>query len=145
MERDALLGGGRTLEEVERGQAAMAHASVWLVIGTCGEYSDRSEWVVAAYFDKALAERHADLAMEEDRRLLAAWLESGREEWEFRFVSPASDTPESVAMRVNCYDPKIQRDYTGAYYHAAEVCELRLSLPESAGGASAHRLGSETP
>lgn len=134
VERDWLLEHGRTLEEVERGQAAMAHASVWLVIGTCGEYSGRSEWVVAAYFDKALAERHADLAMEEERRLFAAWVAAGHEDYEFRH--PEFDPPELQAMRVNRYDPKVQRDYTGTDYHAAEVCELRLSLPESTTGAS---------
>lgn len=128
VERDWLLEHGRSVEEVERGQAAMTHRSVWLVVGTCGEYSDRSEWVVAAYFDKALAERHADLAMEEERRLLRAWEVSGREVYDFRYDS-IHDRPEEKAMRVNRFDLKAQRDYTGTDYHAAEVCELRLALP----------------
>lgn len=136
VERDWLLEHGRSVEEVQRGQAAMAHASVWLVIGTCGAYSDRSEWVVAAYFDKTLAERHADLAMEEERRLLKAWTDAGNESYGFRRIYQFDDTPEMKAMRVNRYDPKVQRDYTDTDYHAAEVCELRLSLPESTTAAS---------
>lgn len=31
---------------------------IHIVVGTVGEYSDRSEWEVCAYFDKSLAEAH---------------------------------------------------------------------------------------
>ena len=155
VERDRLLEGGRTLEEVERGQAAMASPTVYLVIGVCGEYSDRTEWVVAAYFDKALAERHADLATEEEIRIARAWEAAGYEAFELRYNSdgisqmPSEEIERRRAMRVNRYDAKVQRDYTGTDYHAAEVADLRLALPlsppETAAGASAHRPQGETP
>lgn len=132
---DAAREGGATEEEVARVRAVVTHRSVWLVIGVCGEYSDRSEWVVAAYFDRALAERHADLASEEEQRLLAAHLSAGGN----------SRSSYRAQQYPNRYDAKVQRDYTGTDYHAAEVCDLRLSLPESDSGASAPRPRGETP
>lgn len=35
---------------------------LWLVVGECGEYSDRSVWTVAAYRDRAKAEAHVAAA-----------------------------------------------------------------------------------
>lgn len=35
---------------------------VYLVYGSTGEYSDRSEWVVAAYVEEDAARQHAELA-----------------------------------------------------------------------------------
>ena len=133
---DAAREGGATEEEVARVRAVVTHRSVWLVIGVCGEYSDRSEWVAAAYFDRALAERHADLASEEEQRLLAAHMSAGGDEYEFRY---------RTEQYPNRYDAKVQRDYAGTDYHAAAVCDLRLSLPESETGASAPRPQGETP
>lgn len=114
---------------VQRMLAAAGSRQVYLVTGTCGEYSDRSEWTVAAYFDLALAQRHADLAMEEERRLLAAWVASGRETYDFRY-NQHDDPPDVLAMRLNRFDSKVRRDYTGTDYHAAESGEIRLALPE---------------
>ena len=37
--------------------------TIYVVVGTVGEHSDRSEWLVAAYADRALADKHADQAM----------------------------------------------------------------------------------
>lgn len=40
----------------------MSAPVVWLVVGDCGDYSDRAIWTVAAYFDRAKAEAHAAAA-----------------------------------------------------------------------------------
>jgi hypothetical protein len=109
-------------------EAGVLEVPVWVVIGTTGEYSGRNEWVVAVYLEKGLAERHADLAMEEERRLLKAREASGVESYVFIYEQD-SLAPEHAALLVNRYDPKAQRDYTGTDYHAAESCSLRLELP----------------
>lgn len=72
---------------------------IFLVIGTTGEYSDRDEWYVAAYRDRAKAESHALLAKAE-----GATLKRGDK---------------------NAYDKDFQKDYTGTDYYVAEVllCE----------------------
>lgn len=125
VEGDWLLERGRTPEEVARMQAAASGATVWLVIGVCGEYSDRNEWVVAAYLDKSLAEQHADLATQEERRLLREWEAADLDMYDFRHGNDSTH----AEMRRNRYDAKVQRSYTGTDYHAAESCELRTSLP----------------
>lgn len=130
VEADWLLEHGRTREEVARMQAAAASPRVWLVIGTCGEYSDRKEWVVAAYFSRELAEAHADAAMQEERRIAQAWTEAGFDEYHLNSGAFLDmDTPEQAALRANRFDLKVQRDYTGTDYHAAESCDLRVALP----------------
>ena len=109
-------------------EAGISEVPVWIVIGTTGEYSGRNEWVVAVYLEKGLAERHADLAMEEERRLAKLREASGIEDVDYNYA-PESLAPEHAALLVNRYDPKVQRNYTGTDYHAAESCSLRLELP----------------
>lgn len=43
---------------------------IYVVMGTTGEYSDRSEWPVIAYFDEEKAKQHVTLARQEAKRIL---------------------------------------------------------------------------
>lgn len=78
---------------------------LFIVMGTTGEYSDRTEWPVVAYEDEEEAEKHVDAAT---RR--AKELEVGRgSRYEL------SDKERSV------YDPGMGMDYTGTDYYVLEV------------------------
>lgn len=41
-----------------------AMTTIYVVMGTCGEYSDREEWPVCAYADEEQAKLHVDQASE---------------------------------------------------------------------------------
>lgn len=51
---------------------------VYVVMGECGMYSDRSEWCVMAYADKSLAEAHAHRAEKRAKELRFDYMYSGR-------------------------------------------------------------------
>jgi hypothetical protein len=78
-------------------------ASVYVVMGTSGEYSDRDEWPVAAYASKAEAEAHV--------RGAAAWA---------RAYEAATDrygrTPPPSP-----WDPRIKMDYNGTGYYVMDA------------------------
>ena len=76
---------------------------VWIVMGTTGEYSDRSEWPVCVYADEARAQARAEAATQR-----AAEIYEARP----RYSAP----PEGA----NEHDPKMQMDYTGTTYFLAE-------------------------
>jgi len=78
---------------------------IYVVMGTTGEYSDRTEWPVKAFTVKRKAERLITLATEDAKRL-----ESERE-------TTYSNSPEGSSE----HDPKIQMDYTGTEYFYYEV------------------------
>lgn len=73
-------------------------SKVYVVMGSHGEYSDRSEWCVAAYLDEALAKAH-EAALD---AALTAWAAKTMEEREelmgypdnYRFKHPL-DSNES--------------------------------------------------
>lgn len=75
----------------------------YVVWGTTGEYSDRSEWQVAAYTNKGQAEAHAAKLNE--------------------LVAPIKDTYWSGEGRrfKTEYDPKFSMDYTGTKYGVVEL------------------------
>lgn len=73
--------------------------TIYVVMGQTGEYSDRSEWPVMAYTDKPSAEKHADDAMMEARRLKA----------------------DQEYGAKNKYDPNMSMDYTGTDYYVMDV------------------------
>jgi hypothetical protein len=72
---------------------------LWLVTGSTGEYSDRSEWVVAAFATEAKAQRYAELAQNEADRI-----DSLRPN---RYNSAGMD---------NRFDRRMSMDYTGTRY-----------------------------
>jgi hypothetical protein len=91
---------------------------VYIVMGTTGEYSDRSEWPVCGYQDKALATQHADQATL----------------WIVRMRGPNGrmkdvDWEKDLSLRGKSpWDKNIQIDYTGTDYYVIEV-EMRNELP----------------
>ena len=85
---------------------------IYIVMGYTGEYSSRSEWMVAAYFDKGLAESRAASC---DRVASEAHAKCGRYgggNW--------SKDPE-LAPRIEAVDPHMEIDYTGTSYAVSEV------------------------
>jgi hypothetical protein len=62
--------------------------TIFVVMGTRGEYSEREEWPVCAYTNRALADKHADEAMLWWKRWLDGLEEQGLESWEV--TAPAS-------------------------------------------------------
>ena len=88
--------------------------TIYIVFGTTGEYSDRTEWPVAAYADKAQAETHVTLAESWERL-------NGRD-----YSRLAYDRRSQL---VNPYDPGYTRDYTGTSYSVGEV-PLRTEVPQ---------------
>lgn len=82
---------------------------IWIVAGTTGEYSDRSDWAVCAYRSEEAANRHVSKAQLRAKELeKAGW----------RSVYPFSE------REVNEYDHKMSMDYTGTEYFTYSV-ELR--------------------
>jgi hypothetical protein len=80
-------------------------AKIYIVMGTTGEYSDRSEWPVAAYFDVLKAQEHVENATK-----VAQGIEVTR-------TSPYWTHPDQS----NQYDPNMQMDYTGTQYFLMDV------------------------
>lgn len=82
--------------------------TLYLVVGSTGEYSDRVEWFVAAYADQAKAETHALLAK-------AFGATCRREHGRYDYANP--------------YDKQFQLDYTGTDYYVADI-EMRDDVPQ---------------
>lgn len=78
---------------------------IYVVMGTTGEYSDRSQWPVKAYRTEASARVLVEKASERAREIEVATKGSYR------------------AMReaVNEHDPHMDMDYTGTTYYVMKV------------------------
>ena len=90
---------------------------IFVVQGSTGEYSDRTEWNVAAYAAKEMAERHVLLVQQ--------WLADeikGRDYWSMNW-----DEREALTQR-NPYDSHMSFDYSGTSYWVAEV-DFRNTIP----------------
>ena len=85
---------------------------IYIVFGTSGEYSDRSEWAVAAYEVEANAEAHVTAAKK--------WLQENVNLWEIDW----NNLPE------NPYDPYMRLD-GGCEWFVYDT-ELRKKLPSAA-------------
>jgi len=77
---------------------------VHVVMGSTGEYSDRTQWAVCAYQDKMRADQHADLAKIEAHKM-----------------EKARTSRYSVVEGKNMYDPHMQMSYTGTDYYVISV------------------------
>jgi len=86
---------------------------IYVVMGTTGEYSDRTEWSVGAYQDRARADEHADLATTEAYKIC--------KERPSRYSSPDPD-------RTNIYDRRMNMSYTGTDYYVIAV-DLLDAIP----------------
>lgn len=83
---------------------------IYVVFGSTGEYSDRSEWLVAAYVDEALAKCHVAAATK--------WYQDND------CFSKRGD-PGS-----NPFDPGMHVDYTGTHWFVQEA-PLLVKLPDA--------------
>lgn len=90
------------LAGVLRSLAAAGRATLHVVGGVTGEYSDRSEWEVAAYPDEDTATTHARLAEAEAKALYAGHVEE-------------ASYPNSWEVN-NRWDRGMQTDYNGVKY-----------------------------
>lgn len=85
-------------------------SKIWVVMGTTGEYSDRNEWPVVAFTDKARAEA----------RIVACTQEANK-----RFSEEVEPEEEnhwgSYNTKNNPLDPNMKMDYTGTSYFHYEV------------------------
>lgn len=86
-----------------------------IVMGTTGEYSDRSEWPVVAYHDETLAMEHVRLATRRAKEIFAVY---DRQNY-------------GVELPKNEYDADMQMQYTGTDYFIYVVPVAR-SLPKIA-------------
>lgn len=89
---------------------------VHIVMGSTGEYSDRSEWPVVAYTDLAMAEQHVKFASRYADAVFAA--RESRWRWD-------------SADLANPYDSQMSMDYTGTRYYVMSV-ECASELPRIA-------------
>jgi hypothetical protein len=92
-------------------------SDIWVVMGTTGEYSDRSEWPVKAFRDQEVAERFALAA-----KVRADEIEATRDalqasgEW--------NNAADQALVETNELDPDMSMDYTGTDYYAMGPVEL---------------------
>jgi hypothetical protein len=75
---------------------------VYVVFGQTGEYSDRTEWPVMAYYDEASAKAHVKRAGIAANELFVRYEKVGY---------PRTDNYE------NPHDPDMKLDYTGTTYY----------------------------
>lgn len=73
--------------------------TIYVVMGTTGEYSDRTEWPVVAYTNESDARRHVELAGNEAKTIFAT----------------RKDRYSTDGI-VNPFDPKMEMDYMGTEY-----------------------------
>lgn len=78
--------------------------NIYVVIGSCGEYSDRRKWIVCWYPTKEEADAHAAAAAAESAAIAPRHRYSGQ--------YGAGAMP---------HDPYWQTDYTGTEYHVEMV------------------------
>lgn len=94
----------------------MRDRQIWTVEGTTGEYSDRREWTVMAYLNKALAEKHCADAIAEAVRLGASRTRQRAEVTYDQYVEDAEK---------NKFDPDMSCDYSGVDYYVHGPITLR--------------------
>jgi hypothetical protein len=92
--------------------------TIYVVMGSTGEYSDHDEWMVKAFTSEVAAQRFVQECDLEAKRIDAVVEAAG---WYFTYVR---DNP---AAQSAC-DPRFRRDYTGTTY-SYESVEL-ISEPE---------------
>ena len=83
--------------------------TIYVVVGSAGEYSDRNEWLVRAFDDEEAAKAFVLRASDKARELYAErqvqWYEKGNMDWR-----PISE-----------YDPCVQLSYSGTLYYYGAV------------------------
>lgn len=84
---------------------------IYVVVGETGEYSDRTEWLVAA-FDTEEAAKARVIKATDRARELEQWTDLDDQPCRY---SDAADKP------TNQYDTKMRMAYTGTVYHYSAV------------------------
>lgn len=82
----------------------MEERKIYVVMGTTGEYSDRTEWPVKAFLDEERAKALVLAATERSKELQAS-------------RATKYERPKGV----NQYDPSMEMDYTGTEYYLMTV------------------------
>ena len=80
--------------------------TIYVVFGTTGEYSDRTEWCVIAYRDENQAKEHV--------------VNATRRANEIEVTRPSRFRVDPAAGK-NEFDPDMEMDYTGTSYYYAPV------------------------
>lgn len=84
---------------------------IYIVTGSTGEYSDRSEWTICAYLTEQMAQKHCELAKR--------WYEENdcyKKRYDIEFNNP--------------YDPYMCVYYTGTFWFIQKAF-LRTELPKN--------------
>ena len=84
--------------------------NVYVVVGSSGEYSDRTEWGVVAFISEDAAKDHVEKATKRAKELEA--------------TRPTDWTKQADHFKSNEFDPDMKTDYTGTSYYYITV-ELR--------------------
>jgi hypothetical protein len=93
-------------KQVER--AGVVCMKIYVVIGTTGEYSDRSEWLVSAYYSEDDAKQHVLRADEYAKTIMSSMAHNSYDE-------------RMEARKNNPLDPSFDMDYTGTNYAYQEL------------------------
>ena len=95
-------------------------AKCYLLHGSTGEYSDRSDWVVRGYLDKSRADLDCSMANTQAAQYFNMTDADG-----IRFSCGDEDAEEERRIRKETLivDPNAQFDYTGTTYWVTE-CDL---------------------
>jgi hypothetical protein len=82
------------------------HTHIYIVMGATGEYSDRNEWAVAAYYDEELAKTHVEEATKRAKAIEVA-AEVDAADWNLK----------EKLMKENPFDSCSYMSYTGNGYY----------------------------
>jgi len=86
---------------------------IYIVMGSTGAYSDRTDWAVVAYESKELAEQHVINAQTEAKKIQT--MKEGLDDRHSYDSDPRS---------INKWDKGMMMDYTGTHYYWNEVVLL---------------------
>lgn len=89
---------------------------IYVVGGTSGEYSDRTEWLVDAWETRQAAEARV---VELKTLLQKLGITTYFDEW--------SDEGKALIAKMRKEDPAFQYDYTGTDYYVSE-CDLKANI-----------------
>lgn len=91
---------------------------IYLVLGDCGEYSDRRDWIVCAFYDEEQAKgRVEELRVELER--IHSELHIAEHEWirlDGDFAVHRLNDESKVETKLATLDPHFRSDYTGTSY-----------------------------
>jgi hypothetical protein len=83
---------------------------IQVVVGSTGEYSDRSEWLAKAFRTKSEAEEYIRLLQENYRQFSGDY-----------GYTRTDEEAAKLEKTMQELDPHFQEDYTGTYWFAEEV------------------------